>query len=131
QSPPPPENLIELKFKELVLSLLIDPANITLLSYMNDLRNGNPVSVLHVMQKNFSFNLTLADYAKLSCKSISTFKRDFKKHFNDSPARWIMKKRLDMAKEMLENTSLPVTEISMECGFENPAHFSRVFKEKT
>jgi len=131
QSPPPPENLVELKFKELVLSLLVNPANITLQSYMNDLRNDHPVSVRHVMHNNFSFNLALADYAKLSCKSISTFKRDFKKHFNDSPARWIMKKRLDMAKELLENTSLPVTEISMECGFENPTHFSRVFKEKT
>lgn len=131
QNPPPPETLVELKFKELVLSLLVNPANKHFLSYLNTLKNNSRVSVRQVMQNNFSFNLSIDDYAKLSCTSISTFKREFKKHFNDSPARWILKKRLDMAKDLLENTSLPVTEISIECGFENPTHFSRVFKEKT
>jgi len=131
QNPSPPENLVELKFKELVLSLLVNPANMALLSYLNALDNHSPVSIKHVMQKNFSYNLSLADYAKLSCRSISTFKREFKKHFNETPARWVLNKRLDLAKELLENTSMAITEISMECGFENPTHFSRVFKDKT
>ena len=130
QSPPPPETLIELKFKELVLSLMLNPANKILLSYLNCLERNGPISVPQVMQDNYSFNLTLSDYAKLCCKSVSSFKREFKKHFNESPARWIMKKRLYLAKELLEGTSLPVTEVSLECGFENPTHFSRVFKEK-
>jgi transcriptional regulator GlxA family with amidase domain len=42
-----------------------------------------------------------------------------------------MKKRLGLATELLLNTSLPVSEICFECGFENPTHFSRVFKERT
>jgi transcriptional regulator GlxA family with amidase domain len=42
-----------------------------------------------------------------------------------------MKQRLNRAKELLSNTSLPINEVSMECGFENLSHFSRVFKEKT
>lgn len=131
QHPPPPENLVELKFKELVLSLILNPSNIPFLSYLNALENNRGISIQRVMQTNFSYNLSLADYAKLSCRSVSTFKRDFRKQFNESPARWVMKKRLERAKELLQNTSLAITDISMECGFENPSHFSRVFKEKT
>jgi AraC-like DNA-binding protein len=130
QSPAPPENLIELKFKELVLSLLANPSNLSFLSHVHALENRSRISVEQVMQNNFSYNLRLTDLAKLSCLSVSTFKREFKKRFNETPARWVMKKRLNMAKELLKNTELSISEISSECGFENPAHFSRVFKEK-
>ena len=130
QSPPPPENLIELKFKELVLSLLSNPQNGRLLSYLYQLSQDNQSSLEEIMQNNFSYKLTLAEYAKLSCKSIPTFKREFKKVFKDSPARWVTKKRLSLAAELLTNTELPIGEITYEAGFENQTHFSRIFKEK-
>jgi AraC-like DNA-binding protein len=128
---PPPENLLELKFKELVLSLLANKNNDRFLAYLNKLANENTPSLEEVMHNNYACKLSLADYAKLTCKSIPTFKRDFRKTFNDSPAKWVMKKRLGLATELLLNTSLPVSEICFECGFENPTHFSRVFKERT
>lgn len=131
QSPPPAENLVELKFKELILSLLSNPDNNSFLSYLNSLSNDRHIPLEEVMQNNFMFNLSMADYAKLACKSISTFKREFKKRFNDSPARWILTKRLDLATELLQTTQLGIAEITLECGFENQTHFSRVFKEKT
>ena len=110
---------------------LVNFANTALLSYLYSLGNVSRDSIHQVMQNNFAYNLSLPDYAMLCCKSTSTFKRDFKKHFNETPARWIMNKRLDMAKELLENTSLTIIDVGMECGFENPSHFSRVFKGKT
>ena len=39
QTPPPPENLLELKFKELILSLLSNKKNERFLSYLNNLSN--------------------------------------------------------------------------------------------
>jgi AraC-like DNA-binding protein len=130
QDPPPPENLLELKFKELILSLLSNPKNDHLLSYLHNLSQGKNPSLEEVMQNNFSFKLSLAEYAKLTCKSVPTFKREFKRVFKDSPAKWVVKKRLSLAAEMLENTALPIGEITYECGFENQTHFSRTFKEK-
>jgi transcriptional regulator GlxA family with amidase domain len=82
------------------------------------------------MHNNFAYKLTLAEYAKLSCKSVPTFKREFKKLFKDSPAKWVLKKRLKLAAELLINTELHVGEITYETGFENQTHFSRTFKEK-
>jgi AraC-like DNA-binding protein len=130
QDPPPPENLLELKFKELVLSLLSNKKNERFLSYLNNLSKDKNPSMEAVMQNNYAFNLTLTDYAKLTCKSVPTFKREFKKVFRDSPAKWVMKKRLNLATDLLRNTGLSIREIGFECGFENQTHFSRVFKEK-
>jgi AraC-like DNA-binding protein len=130
QSPPPPENLVELKFKELILSLLANKSNANLLSYLAQISNERGPSIEEVMRKNFNFNLTIGDYAKLACKSVPTFNREFKKIFRDSPARWILARKLALASELLENTSLSITDVCYECGFENQTHFSRVFKDK-
>ena len=130
QTPTPPESLLELKFKELVLSLLSEKQNQRFLSYLNNLRNDRYPSVEEVVQNNFMFNLTLAEYANLACMSVPTFQREFKKIFKDSPARWVTKKRLNLAVELLENTNLSIGDITFECGFENQTHFSRIFKER-
>ena len=131
QSPPPPENLVELKFKELVLSLLSDKKNEHFLSWLNALSDDHRQSLEEVMHSNYTFNLTLSQYASLACKSIPTFNREFKKIFNDTPAKWIVKQRMMLATDLLENSFLRIGEIALECGFENQTHFSRVFKEKT
>jgi len=130
QIPPPPENLLELKFKELVLSLLSNENNSRWLSWLNNLSNDKRSSMEEIMQNNYTYNLTLGDYASLACRSLSTFKREFKKIFKESPGKWIRKKRLSLAAELLEKTSLSVAEIGFECGFENQTHFSRLFREK-
>ena len=130
QIPPPPENLLELKFKELVLSLLSNENNRRWLSWLNNLSNDKRSSMEEIMQNNYTYNLTLGDYARLACQSLSTFKREFKKIFKESPGKWITKKRLSLAAELLEKTSLSVAEIGFECGFENQTHFSRLFREK-
>ncbi len=130
QIPPVPEHLLELKFKELILSLLNNKENIRFLSYLYNLSRDRRPSLEDVMQNNFTCNLTLVDYANLSCKSVPTFKREFKKVFHDTPARWVMKKRLALAAELLQNTRRSIGEITFECGFENQTHFSRIFKEK-
>jgi AraC family transcriptional regulator, exoenzyme S synthesis regulatory protein ExsA len=130
QTPPPPENLLELKFKELVLSLLSNKHNRRLLSWISNMSTDRRLCLEDIMQNNYMYNLTLDQYANLALMSLSTFKREFKKTFNDVPSRWIAKNRLRLAAQLLENTSLSVSEVGFECGFENQTHFSRVFKEK-
>jgi len=128
-NPPAPENLLELKFKELVLSLLNDKSNQHFLSYLNMLNSVQP-SVEEIMLNNYTCNLTLADYARLACKSVPVFKREFKKTFNDTPANWVTKRRISLAAQLLQNTSNSITDVGFECGFENQTHFSRVFRQR-
>jgi transcriptional regulator GlxA family with amidase domain len=41
-----------------------------------------------------------------------------------------MDRRLERARLLLDKTSMPITEIAFETGFENPGHFSKMFKSR-
>jgi len=74
--------------------------------------------------------MEIKDFANIANRSLSTFKRDFKKHYNTSPGKWITNRRLERAKAFLETTDKAISEVAFECGFKNASHFSRVFKKK-
>lgn len=54
----------------------------------------------------------------------------FLKNFNVTPKQYIMDIRIQKAKQLLSEGSLKINAISEHCGFSNPYHFSRYFKEK-
>lgn len=125
------QSLLELKFKELILLVADDPVNSELLSYFHSLLRGpRAVSLQKVMEENFCFNLKLEEFAKLSARSLSAFKRDFVKTFNATPGKWILEKRLDYALHLLANAGKTVAESAFESGFESASHFSRSFRER-
>jgi AraC-like DNA-binding protein len=45
------------------------------------------------MEENFSFNLKLEEFARLSMRSLSAFKRDFQQVYQTSPGKWLLGKR--------------------------------------
>jgi AraC-like DNA-binding protein len=126
----PDKAILELKFRELVLNIADDPANGELHAFFATLLN-NPqtVSLQKIMEDNYCFNLKLEEYAVLSNRSLSAFKRDFQKQFNTTPGKWLMEKRLNHAMHLLTNADTTVSEAAFETGFENPSHFSRSFRQ--
>lgn len=126
----PDQSLLELKFRELILTIAGNPNNAELLSYFHSLLlEPQSVSLQKVMDSNYCFNLKLEQYAQLSNRSLSAFKRDFQKQFNTTPGKWLTEKRLHHAKHLLANTTKTVSEAAFESGFENPSHFSRTFRQ--
>ena len=127
----PDQSLLELKFKELILTLADNPLNAELLSYFCSLlHEPQSVTLQRIMEDNFCFNLRLEQYAELSNRSLSAFKRDFQKQFNTTPGKWLLEKRLEHARQLLTVTNKTVSEAAFDSGFENPSHFSRSFKER-
>lgn len=126
----PPENLIELKFKELLLHIIRNPVNKELTAYMQRLVHRSDSSLEQVMEMNYTYNLPLNVYARLSSRSLSSFKRDFQEIYKTTPGRWLLQKRLEYARHLLTATDKPVSDVLFESGFENNAHFSRAFKQK-
>ncbi|GKT29331.1 AraC family transcriptional regulator [Aduncisulcus paluster] len=56
------------------------------------------------MERYFNKNISLETVAELSGRSLSSFKRDFKKTFNTTPARWIRERRMSWAEQLLRNS---------------------------
>lgn len=130
QEIPPSTESVEQRAREFVFSYLINPANAPLLSYLNSMSERPKTSLIEVMEANYTFNLVLKDYARIANRSLATFKREFKTVFAVPPAKWLMEKRLNYARNLLHSGNLPVSDVAYESGFENQTHFCRVFKEK-
>lgn len=126
----PPESLIELKFLELLLNLSCDENNEAFIAYLHQVANRKSPDLATVMESNFSYNLDLPVYAKLCNRSLSSFKRDFQQHFGTTPGKWLLEKRLHFAGKLLVNTNKSLQDVIFESGFENQAHFNRVFKTR-
>lgn len=127
---PLPESVLENKFKELLFNIFNHPENKHILAYILKIVDRYQTPVWEVMEENYMYDLKIQDFANLANRSLSTFKRDFKKHYKTSPGKWITDRRLKRAKAFLETTDKSISQVAFECGFNNPSHFSRVFKEK-
>lgn len=83
------------------------------------------------MEMNFDKPLKIEDYAYLTGRSLSTFRRDFKSYFDTTPQKWIKEKRLEKALKILDEKEISVTELAYEIGYENISYFIKEFKGKT
>jgi len=124
----PSEDLLELKFRELLFNIIGNPANTELNGFLHTLVSPLANNIQPVIEANYCYNLTLDAYAKLCNRSLSSFKRDFYNLYGESPARWLLNKRLGQAQKLLCNSSKSIVDISFEIGFENSTHFSHTFK---
>jgi len=59
--------------------------------------------------------------------SSSYFVRAFKQATGISPHRWLMKRRVERAKELLQDSALRLVDVAQACGFADQSHFTHVF----
>lgn len=122
-----PENLALLKITEAISVLRTIDSTID--SVLTNFEDPHKVELVSFMEKNYMFNMPLEKFGYLTGRSLTTFKRDFKKAFNSTPQKWLTQKRLELAHyELSEKRRKPV-EICYEIGFENLSHFSYAFKK--
>ncbi len=88
------------------------------------------VDLSEYMEEHYLLRMPLNVFAVQSGRSLSTFHRDFKMIFGETPHRWIMRKRLMFAKNLLVKKLATASEAYMQAGFEDLAHFSRAFKKQ-
>ena len=130
QEQKPPAALLELKFRELIMSVLSSANNQRLSAYLLSLCRKNRVCLQEVMEKNFIYNMKLEEFARISGRSLASFKRDFIAVYNTTPARWLLRKKLEYAKQLLQVTDKNINELSFDAGFESASHFIRSFRRQ-
>jgi AraC-like DNA-binding protein len=126
----PAEGLLELKFKELLFNIFLDPSNKGFLAYVNSIMDQQKTPIWQIMEANYMFNLTIEQFARMAHRSVSAFKTEFGKYYGTTPGKWLRKKRLEHAKLLLETSDKSVSDVAFNSGFENVSHFSKAFKER-
>jgi AraC-like DNA-binding protein len=126
----PSEPLLRHKVKELILGVLTSGSNPALADYFRKIGESDAPLVREIMEANCRYNLSLAEYARLCHRSLSSFKREFQAAFAEPPGKWLLRKRLDYSATLLRNSRQSVTEIAFDTGFQDVSHFSRVFKHR-
>ena len=126
----PTKELVIHKFEELLFSLFSNNQHVSLTDYFVSLCQSREYHMTRVMEENYGYNLKLEDYAELCHMSLSAFKKAFKDYYKTTPGSWVKDRKLELALNKIKSSDLPVNQISLECGFEDPSHFIRVFKEK-
>lgn len=122
------ENFADLKRTELLLILLqLQPE---LSGILFDFGIPGRLDLEEFMQKNYKFNVNMERFAFLTGRSLSAFKRDFKKIFNESPNRWLTRRRLQEARFLIEQQHQRPKDIYLDLGFEDFSHFSFAFKKE-
>ena len=74
-------------------------------------------------------DISMEEIANYTGRSLSTFKRDFKKCSTLSPREWLIRRRLEAARELIRKGGRKVSDICFEVGFKNLSHFSKIYKE--
>ncbi len=85
---------------------------------------------VHNMNKEYSNNYSLKDYADMCSMSKYHFLRTFQKIVGCTPVEYRNNIRMQHAVDLLQDEKLTVTEISNLIGFSSPAYFSSAFKRK-
>lgn len=130
QSAPPSDALLKAKLEEILLILFSSDLNMPLINYFHDLCTNSALCIKEVMEENFHKNFSLDQFARICARSLSAFKRDFFSVYGIAPGKWLMEKRLEYSRYLLESTFKTIDEIITESGFTNMSHFIKIFKNK-
>ena len=75
-------------------------------------------------------DISIEKLAEKCNRSLTSFKKEFRRHFFMPPHRWFIKQRLMQSRLLLISTSKSISEIGIECTFPNTSHFIKLFKKQ-
>ena len=92
---------------------------------------GEQINLAKIAVHENASSITPEILAQTMCMSYSRFRKIFKEYTGFAPSQYIQEVRINMAKEMLTNTSKSIKEIALELGYENKDYFFTVFRRVT
>jgi AraC-like DNA-binding protein len=129
EAPEPPPPLVWDAFAILLLNRL--PQNASTQSFQRGgLAPWQVRRTTEYMQSNLGRNIALRELAELVGLSPFHFARAFKQSVGDPPHRYLARRRIERACELLAGSDLSVIEIAAQLGYEAPGALSRMFRRE-
>lgn len=93
------------------------------------IQNSKVLTIIELMDANPSEPISIRDIAKQVGLSRRQIERLFRDEMGRSPARYYLEIRLERARHMLIQSSVPIVEVAIKCGFVSASHFSKCYRE--
>jgi len=123
------KNILRLKILELLhlLNSLVSEKQFANFLFQTSLPNRR--NIKQFMEKNYHKPLKIEDFAYLTGRSLSSFRRDFRSFFDTTPQKWLKSQRMHKAKLLLEEQSIHISDVAAKVGYENTSYFIQAFKQ--
>ena len=92
-------------------------------------RNTEEKEMVSYIQQNYTGKISLKEFGEQFHLSEKYISRYFKEHFHITLSQYVTYLRLEHAKQLLQDTDIPVTEVAMQSGYQNVSYFIRSFKK--
>jgi AraC family transcriptional regulator len=86
--------------------------------------------ILNLVEERLAENIRLADMAEAAGLSAFHFARQFRATTGETPAAYVIRRRVERARELLIQTRMTLPEIAFKVGFANQSHLNRCFKAR-
>jgi AraC family transcriptional regulator len=86
--------------------------------------------VVEFIEANLDGDLSLFRLAAVAGLSPYHFARSFRHDMGDTPHRFVLARRIDRARRLLCETSIPLVQIALACGFGSQPHLNEVFRRE-
>lgn len=123
----PQDDFMNLKLQEGLLALLHIDSRFAAMLF--DFNEPWKIDILDFMNSNYMYEFSQEELAHYTGRSLATFKRDFKKISNLTPEKWLIRKRLEVAYDLMLSGG-KIADVCHEVGFKNYSHFSTAFKRQ-
>ena len=98
-------------------------------TYCGGLTSTRLRRVVELVYARIEDEVTLDELAESAGLSTAHFSQAFHKSTGESPHRFVLRQRVERAKEMLRAADLRVLDVAVACGFKTQQHFARVFRQ--
>lgn len=85
--------------------------------------------VVQFIEENLTGTIKVEELAGLTRLSKTYFSRIFKASFNESPYNYVLRRRMQLAKELIADTATPLSAIALDCGMADQAHLCKTFRK--
>ncbi|MGK4568397.1 helix-turn-helix domain-containing protein [Flavobacterium sp. 3HN19-14] len=124
------EDILILKIKEIILLLSQTQNAEAVQIILSQLFSRTAYTFKQIIEANLFSQLSIDELAQHTNLSISSFKREFSKLYDDTPANYIKTKKLEKAAELLLVSDERITDIAFDCGFNDLANFTKSFHDR-
>ncbi len=119
------------KLLEVIMICMLRNNHLSIVQSSNELINRECTQIKNYLDANYAENITLDMLASLSHMNKYYMAHAFTKYIGISPITYLLQKRIQEGKSLLESTSYSISQISAMLGFSSQSYFSQAFKKST